>query len=393
MPTQLKLQDQTRLNSLEDTIQRGLSTFADVGNALKEIRESRLYREDYVNFEDYCRERWGFSKRHSNRLIEASTVVAEVGPIGPLPVTESQTRELSKLKEPEVMRETWQEITETVPRKKITAKVIRKHIETKAKPVIAARSANFITLDAWNSGERPSATQRLDAMFNRQTNENIEWAKWSWNPVTGCLHGCTYCYARDIANRFYEDLPGDRFAPVLYPSRLLAPENMKSPKNVKRDLGEKNVFTCSMADLFGKWVPEEWIHMVLDSVANAPEWNFLFLTKLPKRLLDFELPENAWFGCTVDTQARVTTAELVFNRIKASVKFVSCEPLLEPVQFKRLEIFDWLIIGGRSASTGAPEFRPPRAWVNSLEEQAKLANCPIYEKTNLLARIKEYPEL
>ena len=87
-------------------------------------------------------------------------------------------------------------------------------------------------------------------VFNR-TNESIEWAVWTWNPVTGCKHGCPYCYARDIARRFYP--PEIGFNPRFWPERLSAPQNTPVPKST--ELKDRLVFTCSMADLFGDWCP------------------------------------------------------------------------------------------------------------------------------------------
>lgn len=78
------------------------------------------------------------------------------------------------------------------------------------------------------------------------TNDSISWAKWSWNPVTGCLHDCKYCYARDIANRFT-----GHFKPEFHEDRLTAPYCTKIPKNRINESGIQNVFVCSMADLFG----------------------------------------------------------------------------------------------------------------------------------------------
>ena len=221
--------------------------------------------------------------------------------------------------------------------------------------------------------------------FN-QVNENIEWARWSWNPVTGCKHNCDYCYARDIANRFYDE----KFEPTFRPERLTAPINTKLPDNPT--LRDKGVFVCSMADLFGDWVPEEWIIQILNVCKENPQWNFIFLTKNPKRLLDFEFPNNAWVGTTVDEQNRMVIAVKVFERLKVKVKFISCEPLMEEIKFSSLSMVDWLIIGGRSKSTRMEAGQPEWRWVESLVNQARKDKVAVYFKTNLLVRPKEYPK-
>ena len=219
--------------------------------------------------------------------------------------------------------------------------------------------------------------------FNR-VNDNIGWARWSWNPVTGCLHNCDYCYARAIAERFYPQ----GFAPTFLPERLSAPQHTKLPKDAGDDPAWRRVFTCSMADLFGKWVPKEWIDAVFEQIVAAPQWQFLCLTKFPQRLATLEWPENAWVGTTVDKQHRAKLAERSFAKVKAGVKWLSCEPLLEPLQFSSLEMFDWVVIG---ASTGAttkeygrvPPFAPSIRWVADLIRQAEDAGCKVYTKHNL----------
>lgn len=113
----LSLPEAARLKECESVIQNGLDTFYQVGNALAEIRETRLYRAAYTTFEDYCRERWKMSKRHADRLIGSAEVVDSLGPIGPIPSTESQARELAILKEaPELQRAVWQIAVETAPK-------------------------------------------------------------------------------------------------------------------------------------------------------------------------------------------------------------------------------------------------------------------------------------
>jgi len=226
--------------------------------------------------------------------------------------------------------------------------------------------------------------------FNR-TNDNIEWAWWSWNPVTGCKHDCPYCYARDIAMRF-----SGTFEPQFHPERLEAPANTRPPTlpegapevNV---IGSTNVFVCSMADLFGEWVPQEWIDAVLDAVRRSPQWNYIFLTKNPERLATIDWPVNAWVGTTVDRQARVARAEAAFAKVNAEVKFVSCEPMLEPIRFASPDLFNWFIIGGQSKSTQCPASQPQWEWVEALFGQARAVNAMVYFKTNLEARPREYP--
>ena len=254
------------------------------------------------------------------------------------------------------------------------------------------KAKSYITLDQWKEfglGERELLlTPPLSgSKFNDQKTDNIEWAMWSWNPVTGCKHDCPYCYARDIAERFY----GQKFQPSFIPERLVAPQNTRVPDEASTNIGYKNVFTCSMADLFGRWVPTEWIEAVLQAVTAAPQWNFLFLTKFPIRMAEFDFPDNAWVGTTVDCQIRVKPAEDAFRRINAKVKWLSCEPLLEPLEFSDLGMFQWIVLGGSTKSTQTPDWKPPRSWINRIEDKAHEAGCMVYEKTNLLDRIREYP--
>lgn len=226
------------------------------------------------------------------------------------------------------------------------------------------------------------------SLFN-ETNDNIEWAHWSWNPVTGCKHGCLYCYAEDIANRFFKE----KFEPTYRPERLNAPQNTKYPEKANNNIGYKNVFVCSMADLFGDWVPKEWIDSVLKSVSDAPQWNFLFLTKNPKRLLEFDFPVNAWVGTTVDIQDRVEDAEESFRHIKSTVKFLSCEPMQEQLTFSDMSMFDWVIIGGNSGNHRTKPSQPEWMWVEELLNKARDGGVKVYFKPNLTVRPREYPEV
>lgn len=113
----------------EAIIERGLNTFVEVGTALLAIRDGRLYRKDYATFEDYCRERWGMTRRHTNRMIAAASVVENLGPMGPiLPATERQARPLASL-DTEAQAEVWQRVVESTPPEKITAKVVQDAVD------------------------------------------------------------------------------------------------------------------------------------------------------------------------------------------------------------------------------------------------------------------------
>ena len=262
------------------------------------------------------------------------------------------------------------------------------------------------------------AAGKSKPVFNK-TNDSIEWAKWSWNPVTGCFHSCPWCYARDIAqNDRYKEAYPKGFAPMYHPDRLDAVLNTKIPKSRKDEPGIKNVFVCSMADLFGSWVPAEWIQSVIDATAKRLDFNFLFLTKNPKRYLEFNFPVNAWLGATADTAARYQTAIEAFEELRDmkssshSVTFLSCEPLseylyvkakliaeplVEPVFLSSYSVlsdrgkifdlpFDWAIIGGFKDGR-----QPDWSWVENILFECRKAGKQVYFKPNLTVRPKEYP--
>lgn len=258
-----------------------------------------------------------------------------------------------------------------------------------------------VSLEQWQTLDKETQTTLLppdpdrvpERYFNKQESDAIEWAQWSWNPITGCLHDCPYCYARDLALGKAASAYPNGFAPTLRPASLLAARRMQVPLDAASDWRYRNVFTGSMADVFGRWVPREWIEAVLAEIRAAPEWSFLCLTKFPKRMAEFDIPANAWMGTTVDLQARVAAAEAGFANVGAGVRWLSCEPLIEPLRFKHLDRFNWIVIGGASWSTKTPKWQPPFEWVADLVRQARDAGLKIYMKTNLgiEQRILELP--
>lgn len=197
----------------------------------------------------------------------------------------------------------------------------------------------------------------------------------TWNPVTGCLHGCEYCYARTIATRFSNTKAYPKgFEPMLWEDRLDIP---------KRWTKGRMIFVCSMADLFGEWVPDEWIEKVFDACKAAPQHTYFFLTKNPSRYEKLKdkgiLPDlpNFWFGSSVTKQHD----EFVwFERF--SNWFLSIEPLLEDLgEYISEHKPGWIIIG---AETGNRKDKvvPEKKWIDSVTSQ--LPGVPVYMKSSLL---------
>ena len=128
-------------------------------------------------------------------------------------------------------------------------------------------------------------------------------------------------------------------------------------------------------------------------MADNPQWNFLTLTKFPLRAAELIYPKNVWIGTSIDLQARVKAAEEAFRQIECGVRWLSIEPMLEPLTFADPGLFDWVVIGGASRSSKTPEWTPPFAWIVRVASQFLDANpnVKIYLKTN--GRPREFPGL
>jgi protein gp37 len=158
------------------------------------------------------------------------------------------------------------------------------------------------------------------------------------------------------------------FEPHLHPERLADPYRRKKPAKI---------FAVDMGDLFGKWVPAEWIEQVIKVIRDNPRHTFQLLTKNPKGAMGWDFPDNVWLGTSIDTQSRVKAIEPLLETT-TRVKFISFEPLLEPIDI-RLNDIDWIIIGGQTR----PAFHPPREWVDALMGQARSLGVPVFLKDNI----------
>lgn len=280
-------------------------------------------------------------------------------------------------------------------------KQARDRVRQQPKPEPVSRSSTtMLTLRTHDGTDVLYPKPQGKATFNTSPGDGISWAAWSWNPVTGCLHGCDYCYAREIATteRFKAAYPVG-FTPLFHHERLEAPANTTIPAAHRGDPAWRRVFVCSMADLYGRWVPDEWIEQVHASMNAAPWWEYLLLTKFPARYVGLDFPKNAWLGTSVDEQKRVRIAEDAFRKTgDVKVKWLSLEPLREPLEFTDLSMFDWVVIGAqtetRQPGKTVPAFNPPFEWVVRIFAQAREAGCRIHLKPNLrnMRLTDEYPE-
>jgi len=195
----------------------------------------------------------------------------------------------------------------------------------------------------------------------------IEWTDYTWNPITGCKHGCWYCYARKLAVRGFIK---NNFEPTFYPERLKEPWNLKKPSKI---------FVCSVSDLFAPWTPEEWRDAILESIFECPvKHTFQLLTKNPERIPPIRFPNNIWVGATITKQAEAYKI-MDLLQVDAKIKFASFEPLLEDISFC-MEGIQWAIIG---KLTGSKRIKLKREWVYNLLGQLKAHNIPVFMKFNL----------
>jgi protein gp37 len=241
----------------------------------------------------------------------------------------------------------------------------------------------------------------------------IEWCDGTWNPVTGCLHNCPYCYARKIANRFGTNT-NIEFNPKTTVDLITAASNPypygfhptfhRYRLNELKNKKAQNIFVCSMADLFGEWVPDEWISEVIEACKEAPQHNYLFLTKNPARYEDVIAPtQNMWFGTTVTNNSDMTNRGYELYEYKQGRYrkiFLSIEPLQEKFSEKNLDnlkYVDWVIVG---AETGNRKNKiiPNPGWLGDIAGACRLAGVPIFMKDSLVPIIgernmfREFPE-
>jgi DNA-binding NarL/FixJ family response regulator len=123
--------EQRELETQERLIEQGIRTFWRVGQALKTVRDKRLYRERYPTFDQYCQKRWGLGRQYAYRMIDGAAVIEDLSPIGDsmLPANEAQVRPLTRLKDPEERRTVWREVLAAAPETPVTAALVRRVVQ------------------------------------------------------------------------------------------------------------------------------------------------------------------------------------------------------------------------------------------------------------------------
>jgi protein gp37 len=213
---------------------------------------------------------------------------------------------------------------------------------------------------------------------------SIEWTQATWNPTTGCdkvSAGCDNCYALMLAKRLkamgadkyqHDGDPrtsGPGFGITIHPDALRLPYTWRTPRLV---------FVNSMSDLFHARVPVPFLQQVLKVMQETPQHTYQVLTKRSRRLrrLDLEWPPNLWLGVSVEN-AQVLGRVDDLRQVAAAVRFLSCEPLLGPLEEINLEGIHWVIAGGESG----PRARPmDPQWVADLRDVCQKAAVPFFFK-------------
>lgn len=217
-------------------------------------------------------------------------------------------------------------------------------------------------------------------------NSAIEWTDTTWNPSTGCDRisaGCDNCYALTMARRLkamgqakYQNdgdprTSGPGFGLTIHPDSLNDPFTWKKPRKV---------FVNSMSDLFHARVPVDFVRQVFEVIEATPQHSYQVLTKranrLPKVADKLPWPSNLWMGVSVENADEMHRIDSL-RRVPAAVRFLSCEPLLGPLDGLDLTGIHWVIAGGESG----PKARPMHpSWARQIRNQCVAADVPFFFK-------------
>ena len=203
----------------------------------------------------------------------------------------------------------------------------------------------------------------------------IAWTNYSWNPTSGCdkvSPGCKHCYADDIATRF----AGSKAFPngfkfTIHRDRFDQPRKVHKPSKI---------FVNSMSDLFHEQMQLATIQKLFAVMGECPQHTFQILTKRHERLAELAPSliwhPNIWMGVSVENQRYADLRIPYLRSVTAAVRFLSVEPLIEPVQLN-LEGIHQVLIGCESG----PKRRPMNPdWARSVRDQCGEAGTTFFMK-------------
>jgi protein gp37 len=251
----------------------------------------------------------------------------------------------------------------------------------------------------------------------------IEWCDSTWNPISGCLHGCPYCYAARLVQRFQpqagewpeagnvhvamhdarcfvEDKPtalrdadGKYIRSTPYPKGFMSTMHNHNLDLPKMEKNPRRIFVGSMADMFGDWVPDEWLETVFRMCREAPQHVYMFLTKNPAQYtylaMSGLLPrgDNYWYGTTA------TTSDAPYWFSSGHKTFMSIEPILGEFEQNSKSFNpppDWVIVGAMTGP-GSNRYRPRREWIEAIVGRYAGEGVPVFLKDNLLKHFRIEP--
>jgi len=214
----------------------------------------------------------------------------------------------------------------------------------------------------------------------------IQWTEATWNPSTGCDRtspGCDNCYALTLAARLKAmgqpkyQLDGDPrtsgpgFKIQCHDDALEIPTRWRAGRHI---------FVNSMSDLFHPEVSDEFIRRVLDIARCTPRHTYQVLTKRSKRLAqlgrELDWPPNLWMGVSIESDRYAFRADHLRD-VRAAVRFLSCEPLIDDVPSLDVAGLDWVIIGGESGKGARPM---DLTWVSAIIDRCRDAGVSAFVK-------------
>ena len=212
----------------------------------------------------------------------------------------------------------------------------------------------------------------------------IPWADYTINPVKGlCPMACDYCYARRMYKRF-------KWNPEIH---LMSRWGAELPY-----IKPSKIFVGSTMELFGSWIPDEWLEKIFLTIKLESQHTFIFLTKQPQNLIKWSpFPENCWVGVSATNHEMAFNASCNLIPIKAKVKYISFEPLLGHIVPAVLNLLlkqiQWLIIGCQTPISA--KTLPKREWVTDIITAADQVQIPVFVKEPMASYLniqrREFP--